>query len=110
MSLPTPGAPAGLGPRERRWLILFLILGSGYFGTVGMRLLSGRDFSRSDIEGGPKVAIVNEAFAKKFGLGRDAVGKRMATENEDYCSPYCENAAKVGETEIRCSCGHPGCR
>jgi hypothetical protein len=26
-----------------------------------------------------KVAIVNEAFAKKFNLGRDAVGKRMAT-------------------------------
>ena len=29
--------------------------------------------------GAPKVAIVNEAFAKKFNLGRDAVGKRMAT-------------------------------
>ena len=28
----------------------------------------------------PKVAIVNEAFAKKFNLGRDAVGKRMGTD------------------------------
>ena len=28
----------------------------------------------------PKVAIVNEAFARKFNLGRDAVGKRMARE------------------------------
>lgn len=34
----------------------------------------------------------------------------MANEDEDYCSTYCENAAKIGETEIRCSCGHPGCR
>jgi len=34
----------------------------------------------------------------------------MAREDEDYCSTYCENAAAVGETEIRCNCGHAGCR
>ena len=34
----------------------------------------------------------------------------IAPEDEKYCSTFCENAAKVGETEIRCSCGHPGCR
>ncbi len=43
-------------------------VGPGYFGTVGMRLLAGRDFTRGDVEGGPKVAIVNEAFARKFKL------------------------------------------
>ena len=31
-------------------------------------------------------------------------------ENEKYCSVYCENAAKVGDTEIGCSCGHAACR
>lgn len=35
----------------------------------------------------------------------------MAAADEEYCSPYCENAAAVvSETEIRCSCGHAGCR
>ena len=34
----------------------------------------------------------------------------MAPGDEEYCSPYCENAAAVTETEIRCSCGHAGCR
>ena len=34
----------------------------------------------------------------------------MAPADEEYCSPYCENAAAVSETEIRCSCGHAGCR
>ena len=53
----------------------------GYFGTVGMRLLAGRDFTRGDIEGGPKVAIVNEAFARKFNLTGHVVGSRMASEN-----------------------------
>jgi predicted permease len=51
-----------------------------YFSTMGMQLLSGREFTRADRLGSPKVAIVNETFAKKFNLGRDAVGKRMAAD------------------------------
>ena len=50
----------------------------GYFKTVGISLMSGREFRPSDEYGTPKVAIVNQAFAKKFGLGSDAVGKRMS--------------------------------
>ncbi len=49
-----------------------------YFRTIGVPLLAGRDFTRSDSLTAPKVAIVNEAFTRKFNLGRDAVGKRMA--------------------------------
>ena len=49
----------------------------GYFRTLGVPLISGREFTISDTDKGPKVAIVNEAFAKKFKLGRDAVGKHM---------------------------------
>ena len=52
-------------------------VGPGYFRTLGIPLMSGREFTRADAGTAPKVAIVNEAFAKKFGLGRDAVGKRM---------------------------------
>ena len=52
-------------------------VGPGYFRTLGIPLLAGREFTRADALGAPKVAIVNEAFAKKFNLGRDAVGKRM---------------------------------
>jgi len=50
----------------------------GYFRTLGIPLLAGREFTRADATGAPKVVIVNEAFAKKFNLGRDAVGKRMS--------------------------------
>jgi ABC-type antimicrobial peptide transport system permease subunit len=41
----------------------------------------GRDFTLSDTLGAPKVAIVNEAFARKFNLGANPVGKRMAMGN-----------------------------
>jgi predicted permease len=50
----------------------------GYFRTLGIPLMAGREFSPADIEKAPKVAIVNEAFTRKFNLGRDAVGKHMA--------------------------------
>ena len=50
----------------------------GYFRTLGIPLMAGREFTRADAATAPKVAIVNEAFAKKFNLGRDAVGKRMS--------------------------------
>lgn len=52
-------------------------VGPGFFRALGIPLLAGRDFETSDILDAPKVAVVNETFAKKFGLGRDAVGKWM---------------------------------
>jgi predicted permease len=52
-------------------------VGPGYLRTLGIPLISGREFTEADIAGGPKVAIVNEQFAKKFNLNRAAVGKRM---------------------------------
>ncbi len=56
-------------------------IGPDYFKTLGVPMLAGREFTRSDGQGAPKVAIVNEQFAKKFNLGRDAVGKRMEQGN-----------------------------
>jgi predicted permease len=51
--------------------------GAGYFTAIGAPLLAGRDFQASDSYDAPKVAIVNLAFAEKFKLGREAVGKFM---------------------------------
>jgi predicted permease len=52
-------------------------IGPDYFRTLGIPLLSGREFTRADALKAPKAIIVNETFARKFNLGRDAVGKRM---------------------------------
>ena len=52
-------------------------ISAGYFRTLGVPLLAGREFTASDVAGAPQVAIVNEEFARKFNLGRDAVGKRQ---------------------------------
>jgi predicted permease len=58
-------------------------VGPGYFSTLGIPLLAGRDFTRADALTAPPVAIVNQAFAKKFNLGRDAVGKRMSNKGSN---------------------------
>jgi predicted permease len=57
-------------------------VGPGYFRALGIALLAGREFTAADRSGAPRVAIVNEAFARKFGLGRDAVGRHMAVDGE----------------------------
>ena len=59
----------------------FNIVGPDYFKTFDIKLLAGREFTPADDRGRPLVAVVNETFAKKFGLGRDAVGKLM-TRND----------------------------
>ncbi|MGH9362990.1 MAG: ABC transporter permease, partial [Thermoanaerobaculia bacterium] len=61
----------------------FNLIAPGYFRTLGVPLLAGRELTRADALGAPKVAIVNAAFAQKFGLGPAAVGKRMSTSTGD---------------------------
>ena len=58
-------------------------VGAGFFRTMGATLLAGREFTTSDIVGTPKVAIVNEAFARKFNLGRTPVGRHMSIAGRD---------------------------
>ena len=61
------------GPDTNRTALLNHV-GTDYFRTLGIPLLAGRAFSASDTAGAPRVAVVNEAFARKFDLGRNAVG------------------------------------
>jgi predicted permease len=61
----------------------FNLISSDYFKTLGVRVLAGREFTTSDRVSGQRVAIVNEAFAKKFNLGSDAVGKFMGDADND---------------------------
>ncbi|MDQ3487010.1 MAG: ABC transporter permease [Acidobacteriota bacterium] len=60
----------------------FNMIGPDYFKTLGIPLIAGREFTRQDAGKSPKVAIVNEAFVRKFKLGPDAVGKLMTDEGE----------------------------
>jgi predicted permease len=47
----------------------------GYFATLGIPLTSGRDFTRTDDDSSPPVAIVNEAMAAKYWPGANPLGR-----------------------------------
>jgi ABC-type lipoprotein release transport system permease subunit len=59
----------------------FNTIDSGYFATMGTRLLAGRDFGAQDTPASPKVAIVTEAMAKHFFPGTSAIGKTYHTND-----------------------------
>lgn len=52
-------------------------LAPGYFQTLGIRLLAGRDFRPSDVLAASKVCIINETFARKYFKTVNAVGHRL---------------------------------
>lgn len=52
--------------------------GPQYFQAMGTRLLAGREFTEQDDQKAQRVAIVNEAFARRFFPGEDAIGKRFS--------------------------------
>jgi len=55
----------------------FFSVTPAYFNVMGMHLVEGRFLNDRDVAGTPFVAVVNQAFARKFFPGQSAVGKRI---------------------------------
>ena len=80
-----PVAVRGYQPAsEQDSLIHFDHISEGYFETLGIPMLHGRLFTSQDTEGAPRVAVINEAAARKFFAGRDAVGQVLAFDKVEY--------------------------
>jgi len=83
--LPLDGGGMGLGtiavagrtpPDEREgWRMDWNVVTPGYFATMGIPIVRGRDFAESDRAGAGDVTILNEAFAAALFPGEDAVGR-----------------------------------
>jgi putative ABC transport system permease protein len=70
-------AEGSTGPRVDA---LFNRAGTGYFRTMGTSFVAGRDFDEHDNLTAPKVAIVNEEFARKIFQGQNPVGRTFRRE------------------------------
>jgi putative ABC transport system permease protein len=70
----------------------------GYFGTMGIRLLGGRDCSWSDTPQVQRVIVINEAMAKTYWPGEDPLGKRIRQGGlDDQELPWLTIAGVVGD-------------
>jgi predicted permease len=71
-------------PRDRdNFSSMMDTVNEGYFETMGIPILRGRGFLKSDTAEAPRVAIVNEQFAKHYWPGADAVGKHIRLDSRD---------------------------
>lgn len=87
--LPLDGGGLGFGgilipgreaPTREGWNADWNVVTPGYFGTLGIPLLEGRDFSNEDRSGTGDVAILNQTFAAALFPGQDPVGRVLTNE------------------------------
>ncbi len=64
-------------PLEEQPAIEYNQVSPGYFTTVGIPLLSGREFTRTDDENAPPIAIVNRTMMNLYWAGQDPIGRRV---------------------------------
>jgi predicted permease len=69
------GVPSQPGGKQN--IINATDVGPGYFGTMNIPLLRGREFTAHDGLGSPSVGIINEELAKRFWPGQDPIGRRV---------------------------------
>jgi putative ABC transport system permease protein len=62
------------------------LVSGDYFRALGIQLLAGRTFTDTDTSSSQRVAIVDEAFARKY-VGNNALGSRTSTHNDDKDQP-----------------------
>lgn len=80
------GLNIGGNPSDRpnlRQIVEFRAVTPGYFDTMGIHLLAGRDIDRSDRAGGDPVVLIGEAAAKKWWPGRSPIGEKIRVQGEE---------------------------
>jgi hypothetical protein len=76
------GGPFGLDGRPAKRSSTLVPVLSGYFQTMGARILYGREFTEAEVRFGAKVAVVNERFAAGFGAPQNALNHRLTIEGD----------------------------
>jgi predicted permease len=76
----------------------FNSVSSGYFDAMGIRILAGRPFSLKDVTNSPRVAVVNESFAKRYFGSASAVGHKFGMGTDPGTPTNVEIVGVVNDT------------
>ncbi|HYW69735.1 MAG TPA: ABC transporter permease [Pyrinomonadaceae bacterium] len=89
IKIPGHSAPAGEGEyrdtgNDLEWNVPSVSqVGPRFFETLGMTIVRGRDLGDQDNESAPRVAVINEAFARYYFGDEDPIGQYLDRETED---------------------------
>ena len=87
-------------PRAQLPSAAFTPVSSGYFETMGMRLVRGRFFDATEAPTSAKVTVVNESLARRLWPGEEAVGKRLKQGWPETPSAWREVVGVVGDVKF----------
>jgi predicted permease len=87
--------PTADGRAPMRWNAV----GSGYFRTLGVPILLGRDLEDTDAAGAPRVVVVNDTFAKRYLPNTNPLGHRVGLGNEFAIVGVAANSRYTGVRE-----------
>ena len=83
-------------------IVWFSFVSPGYFETLRMTLLAGRNFNNGDTHTGPAVVIVNQTLAHRFFPNLDPIGKTIrTTDSKDQLGPPIEVVGIVKDSKYR---------
>jgi predicted permease len=74
------------------------LVSAGFFATVGIPVLTGREFGEQDRENAPLVALVNRTFARRFFGNENPIGKRFGDRGQTSSGRY-EIVGVVGDAK-----------
>jgi len=77
-------------PPDQRPDVILRVVGPGYFSTMGIPLVRGRDFREQDKADSARVVIVSEKTARHFWPGENPIGKRLKPGSTNRNIPWIE--------------------
>jgi len=77
-------------PPDQRPDVILRVVGPGYFSTMGIPLVRGRDFREQDKDDSARVVIVSEKTARHFWPGENPIGKRLKPGSTNRNIPWIE--------------------
>ncbi len=77
-------------PPDQRPDVILRVVSPGYFSTMGIPLIKGRDFTEQDNAESVRVVVISEKTARYFWPGEDPIGKRLKPGSTTSESPWRE--------------------
>jgi predicted permease len=85
-------------PPDQRPDVVYRAVGPGYFNTMGIKMVQGRDFTEQDNADSVKAVVISEKTARHYWPGQNPIGKRLKPGSTTSDNPWREVIGVVRDT------------